>query len=79
MSNIFIQKAVAEVVFTRNDGSEAARDYYIVENIEPKSTKAAKLKVNPEGETATIHIVKLKCDELTDGALILVGAKYSPK
>jgi len=79
LSNIFIQKAVAEVVFTRNDGSEAARDYYIVENIEPKSTKAAKLKVNPEGETATIHIVKLKCDELTDGALILVGAKYSPK
>lgn len=79
LSNIFIQKAVAEVVFTRKDGSEAARDYYIIENIEPKSTKAAKLKVNPESVTATIHIVKLKCDELTDGALILVGAKYSPK
>ena len=79
LSNIFIQKVVAEVVFTRNDGTEAARDFYIIENIEPNSNKAAKLKSNPDGATAIIHIVKLKCDELTDGSLILVGVKFAPK
>lgn len=73
-----VQKAIAEVVFSGTNGNEASREYYILENIEPNTSKSARLKTSPFGSLITVHIVKLKSDQLTGGELIIVGNKYSP-
>ena len=76
---IEVQKAIAEVVFTGTNGNEVSREYYILENIEPNTSKSARLKTSPFGSLTSVHIVKLKSDQLTGGELIIVGSKYAPK
>lgn len=78
LPDIMVQKAIAEVVFTKENGDTAKTDFYILENIEPGGSKSAKIAAGPQGTKASAHILKLKSDDLTGGELIMVGNKYSP-
>ena len=76
---IMIQKAIVEVTITKENGDPLQTDFYILDNIESGGSKAAKIKVAGPGTKASAHILKLKCDDLTGGELIMVGSKYVPK
>jgi hypothetical protein len=79
LPDIMIQKAIAEVIFESKNGEVIKTDFYILENIEPGGSKSSRIAAGPAGATASAHILKLKSDDLTDGELIMVGSKYSPK
>lgn len=79
LPDIMVQKVIAEVIFTKENGDIAKTDFYILENIEPGGSKSSKINAGPAGTTASAHILKLKSDDLTGGELLLVGSKYSPK
>lgn len=79
LPDIMIQKAIAEVIFTSQNGEIVKSDFYILENIEPGGSKSSRITAGPLGATVSAHILKLKSDILTNGELILVGSKYSPK
>jgi hypothetical protein len=79
LPDIMIQKAIAEVIFKGRNGEVIKTDFYILENIEPGGSKSSRIAAGPAGATASAHILKLKSDDLTDGELIMVGSKYSPK
>jgi len=76
LPDIMVQKAIAEVVFTKENGDTAKTDFYILENIEPGGSKSVKITAGPQGTKASAHILKLKSDDLTGGELIMVGNKY---
>lgn len=78
-SSVMIQKAIAEVIITKENGDAVRSDFYILENIEPGGSKSTRITTGGNGTKASCHVLKLKSDDLTSGELILVGNKYTPR
>lgn len=77
LNEFMIQKIIAEVVISKDNGDTVRTDFYILENLEPGGSKSTKINTGGAGTKASCHILKLRSDELTDGQLILVGSKFS--
>ena len=78
LAGVTIQKAYIEVNMEKDNG-QTRTDYYILINMEPGDSKVIQITNPVKGTKASCHVVKLKSIELTDGELILVGSKFTPK
>jgi len=76
---VTIQKAIVEVSILTSDGAEFRTDYYILQNVEPGETEIIKIPNASRGNSIVTHVVKLKSQELTNGEMIMVGHRVTPK
>jgi hypothetical protein len=72
-------RAIVEVSELSGDGSLQKPNFYTVINIEPHGKKSVKLTGINSGAKMQAHVVKAKSTQLTNGEMILVGSRYSPK
>ncbi len=72
-------RAIVEVSEVSADGSLQKPNFYTVINIEPHGKKSARLTGFTPGAKLQAHVVKAKSSQLTNGEMILVGSRYSPK
>jgi hypothetical protein len=79
LTDITIQKAILEVSILMADGAEFRTDYYVLQNIEPGDVETVKIPNAARGNSIVSHVVKLKSDQLTNGEMILVGARFVGK
>ena len=79
LPDVTIQKAIVEVSILTAEGAEFRTDYYVLQNVEPGETEILKIPKAARGNSIVCHIVKLKSQELTNGEMILVGHRVTPK
>ncbi len=79
LTDVTIQKAIVEVSILTTEGAEFRTDYYVLQNVEPGETEMIKIPKASRGNSIVSHIVKLKSQELTNGEMILVGHRVTPK
>jgi len=79
LPDITIQKAIIEVSILTADGAEFRTDYYILQNIEPNEVETIKIPNAARGNSIVSHVVKIKSQELTNGEMITVGHRVTPK
>lgn len=79
LTDVTIQKAIVEVSILTSEGAEFRTDYYILQNVEPGETEIIKIPNASRGNSIVTHVVKLKSQELTNGEMIMVGHRVTPK
>jgi hypothetical protein len=79
LDNISFERAIIEVSELKADGTPQKTDFYTLINIDPGTKKTARLNSGGTGAKRSLHVVKAKSGELTNGEMILVGSRYSPK
>lgn len=79
LTDVTIQKAIVEVSIITAEGAEFRTDYYVLQNVEPGETELIRIPKAARGNSIACHVVKLKSQELTNGEMILVGHRVTPK
>jgi PBP1b-binding outer membrane lipoprotein LpoB len=78
LTDVDFQRVIVEVSEITN-GQVTRTNFYQLTNLDAGSTKVVKITPPAAGVQVDIHIVKAKSAELTGGAMILVGSRYSPE
>jgi hypothetical protein len=78
LTDVDFQRVIVEVSEMTN-GQVTRTNFYQLTNLDAGSTKVVKITPPAAGAKLDIHIVKAKSTELTGGAMILVGNRYSPE
>jgi len=79
LPDVTFQKVIVEVSILTESNEEYRADYYTFQNVEPGDSKSAKMPKTTRGIKAICHVIKVKSNELTNGEMILVGDKFSPR
>ena len=79
VSTASFQRVLVEVSELKADGQPQKSNLYTLINIEPGDRKMTRITPVTPGAKLSIHVVKAKSSELTNGEMILVGSRYTPQ